>query len=178
MIFLSSLSLSRDAALFTWDSRLSIAILSKPSAGTAFFSWGYHIILPGSKRRTLCAASLWVHQTALHRHSSLCCSLHWNAGSRNQKESRLKTNKQKRHRKVGSGLGTSPDKIIIQLRKASALYTCLILYTKPIHRVKLNKCTSVVRAEVRHTSSRYACRFHKPQQQMHNLIKKTFVRVY
>lgn len=78
----------------------------------------------------------------------------------------------------GSELGTSPDKMIMQLRKASALCTCLISYTKPIHPVKLNKCTSVVRAEVRHTARRYACRFHKPQQQRHNLIKKTFVRVY
>lgn len=80
--------------------------------------------------------------------------------------------------KSRSGFGTSPDKIIIKLRKASVLYTCLILYTKAIHHVKLNKCVTVVRTEVRHTSSRYACRFHKPQQQMHNLIKKTFVHVY
>lgn len=77
-----------------------------------------------------------------------------------------------------SGFGTSPDKINIQLINDSALYTCLILYTKPIHHIKLNKCLSVVRTKVRHTSSRYACRFHKPQKQMHNLIKKTFVSVY
>lgn len=173
--------------LLTWDSRLrklsehghsskalsrlSFLFLGGPSSSIQLWgprARGPHSVLP------LCEAlSPWSAQVQL----PTVLSTHKCKFKGQERETQDWKQKQMSGQR-GSEFGTSPDKIIVQLRKVSALYTCLISYTKPIHHVELNKCTSVVRAEVRHTARRYACRFHKPQQQRHNLIKKTFVHVY